>query len=167
MYVYLRHFFNLFLNILPPTKFFKLRRFCLRLAGISVAKGVSISGRGWIYGRGELIVGENSWLSPGVVIHTHLDAKVEIGSNCDIGPSVEFITGSHEISFKTRRAGKGMASSIKIGDGTWVGARSTIIGGVNVGAGCVIAAGSVVVCDIPENTLVAGIPARIKKTLAT
>ncbi len=50
-------------------------------------------GRGWIYGRGRLSIGNDTWLSPGVIFHTHLDAPIIIGSNCDIGPSVEFITG--------------------------------------------------------------------------
>ena len=130
-----------------------------------MAKNVSVCGRGWVYGRGTLSIGSNTWLSPGVLLYTHLDASIVIGSNCDIGPGVEFITGGHLLGSSSRRAGVGTAESIKINDGCWIGAGSKILGGVNIGKGAVVAAGSVVICDIPCNVLVAGIPAVIKKDL--
>ncbi len=52
-----------------------------------------------------------------------------------------------------------------INDGCWIGAGSRILGGVNVGAGSVVAAGSVVVRDVPASVLVAGVPAIFKKQL--
>jgi maltose O-acetyltransferase len=53
-----------------------------------------------------------------------------------------------------------------INDGCWIGAGSRILGGVNIGPGAVVAAGSIVTCDVPANVLVAGVPARVKKNLA-
>ncbi len=127
--------------------------------------GVSVCGRGWIYGRGRLHLADNTWLSPGVIFYTHVDAQIVIGKNCDIGPAVEFIPGSHIIGDNLRRAGIGIARPITVGDGCWIGAKSMILGGVNIGEGCVIAAGAVVTNDLPPNTLVAGVPARVKRRL--
>ena len=126
---------------------------------------VCFCGRGWIYGRGVVAIGADTWLSPGVEIHSHVEAPIKIGANCDIGPGVEFIPGSHVIGGPMRRAGGGTAQPITIGDGCWIGARSIILGGVSIGAGCVVAAGSVVTQSVSANTQVAGVPARVKRQL--
>jgi len=162
----IRHLINFLFWVLPPSRCFQFKRFCLKLAKVEIGKNVSMCGRGWVYGRGQLKIGSDTWLSPGVVFHTHLDAPIILGSNCDVGPSVEFITGSHSIGTASRRAGEGTASEIVINDGCWLGAGSRILGGVHIGSGSVVAAGSVVINDVPENVLVAGIPAVVKKALA-
>lgn len=161
----IRHFLNIILYYLPPTRLFKFRVILLRLAEINIAKNSAFCGRSWIYGRGKLIIKSNTWISPGAVIHTHISADIVIGERCDIGPSVEFITGSHVIGGGLRRAGAGTAKPIYVGCGTWIGAKSIILGGVNIGEGCIIAAGSVVTQNVPPNCLVAGVPARIKRQL--
>ena len=161
----IRHIINLFLWILPPSRLLGLRRWCLCIAKVNLAANVSFCGRGWVYGRGLLRVGKDTWISPGVVFHTHQQAAISIGCNCDVGPEVTFVTGGHLIGNAARRAGIGTAKSISIGNGCWIGAHSTILGGVSIGEGCVIAAGSVVIEDIPSNTLAAGVPAHIKRRL--
>lgn len=162
----LRHFINLLLWVLPPSRMFPFRRFCLRLAGIEVHHGVSFCGRGWVYGRGRVVLGHDTWLSPGVVFHSHLMAPIVIGASCDIAPGVTFVPGSHEPGGADRRAGVGVAQPIAVGDGTWIGANSVILAGVRIGRGCVVAAGSVVTRDVPDNTLAAGVPACVKRELA-
>ena len=112
-----------------------------------------------------MAIGVDTWLSPGVVIHSHVDAPIVIGERCDIGPGVEFIPGSHIIGASSRRAGMGTANPISIGNGCWLGAKSIILGGVSIGDGCIVAAGTVVTDSVPPNTLVAGIPARFKRQL--
>lgn len=162
----LRHFMNFLLCCLPPSRMFGFRNACLRLARVVLGQNVSVCGRGWIYGRGRLEIGDASWLSPGVIFYTHADVAITIGSRCDIGPAVEFVTGSHEIGDASRRAGKGTAAAIVIGDGCWIGAGARILGGVSIGNGAIVAAGAVVTRNVPANVLVAGVPARIKKELA-
>jgi maltose O-acetyltransferase len=136
------------------------------MARIDVGRNASVCGRGWVYGRGEVRIGAESWLSPGVVLHTHVDAPIVIGARCDIGPSVELVTGGHDIGTPSRRAGRGTAKPIVVHDGCWIGARCLILAGVTIGSGAVVAAGSVVTSDVPENVLVAGVPAAFKKSLA-
>ena len=55
-------------------------------------------------------------------------------------------------------------SSIKIGNHVWIGLGAIIFKGVTIGDGAAIAAGSIVLKDVPPNSLVAGVPAQIKKT---
>lgn len=162
----LRHLVNIVLRWLPPSHLFRLRAALLRLSGVDVAPGVAYCGHGWVYGRGKLSIGVDTWLSSGVVFHTHLDAPIAIGGQCDIGPDVRFIIGSHEPGDATRRAGKGVARPIRVGDGCWIGAGCYVLDGVTIGDGCVIAAGAVVVGNIPANTMAAGVPAVVKKSYA-
>ena len=63
------------------------------------------------------------------------------------------------------RAGAHLARPIRIESGAWIGARSTILPGVTVGHGAVVAAGAVVTRDVEPNTLVAGVPARVLRSL--
>ena len=161
----IRHLVNLLLWVLPPTRFFAFRLFCLKLAGINAQPGVSVCGRGWFYGRGTVTLGQGTWLSPGVEFHSHLQAAIILGDQCDIGPRVAFIPGGHALGHPARRAGEGYAKPIEVGNGCWLGAHSVILGGVHIGNGCVVAAGSVVTHDVPENTLVAGVPAVVKRHL--
>lgn len=161
----IRHFVNLFLWLLPPSRLFIFRKFVLKICSIELGTSVSICGHGWIYGRGDLKISDFTWVSPRVIFFTHVDAEISIGSNCVIGPGVEFITGSHIIGHHNRRAGIGCAKSIVVGNGVWIGAKSIILGGVTIGSGSIIAAGSLVRSDVPENSIVAGVPAVTKRIL--
>ncbi len=58
-----------------------------------------------------------------------------------------------------------MHAPVKIGDNVWVGARAVILPGVTIGNNVVVAAGSVVNRDVPDNVVVAGVPAVIKKRI--
>ena len=56
-----------------------------------------------------------------------------------------------------------LCGEVEVGEGTWVGAGTTVIQGIHIGKNCFIGAGSVVVKDIPDDCLCYGNPARIKK----
>ncbi|CAN1550895.1 WbbJ Acetyltransferase (isoleucine patch superfamily) [Burkholderiaceae bacterium] len=160
-----RHLINTLLFVLPPSRLFGLRHFLLTLVGVTLGNNVKYCGRAWIYGRGQLIIGDDTWLSPATNIYTHTDVTIRIGVRCDIGPGVELIPGSHVVGTSSRRSGTGTAKPITIGDGCWIGAHSLILGGVIIGDGCIVAAGAVVTKSMPPNSLVAGVPAKVKQAL--
>ena len=95
----------------------------------------------------------------------YIRANVTIGDRVNIGPFARLITDTHEIGSARRRAGKSIFPPIVVEDGAWIGAGATVLGGVTVGSGSIVAAGAVVTKDVPRNSVVAGIPARVVKSL--
>ncbi len=87
---------------------------------------------------------------------------IEIGDDVLIGQQVVIATLNHDPDPAKR--GNMRPAPVKIGNRVWIGAHATLLPGVTVGEGAVIAAGAVVTKDVPANTVVAGIPAKpIKK----
>ncbi|MDE7192107.1 MAG: sugar O-acetyltransferase, partial [Clostridia bacterium] len=58
-----------------------------------------------------------------------------------------------------------LPAPVKIGNNVWIGAHATILSGVTIGDNAIIAAGAVVTKDVPQNTVVAGVPAKIIKKI--
>ena len=81
-----------------------------------------------------------------------------------IGPNVSIITTGHALRPSERRAYID-AKPIVIEKSVWIAANVTIIGGVTIGENSVIAAGSVVTRDVPANSLAAGVPARVIRSI--
>lgn len=106
--------------------------------------------------HGPVEIGDNVFFNYNVEMRSH----TVIGNNVSIGPNTLIISDTHELGNEKKRAGKGIFKEIIIKDGCWIGANAMILGGVTVGTGSVIAAGSVVTRDVRPNTLVAGIPAK-------
>lgn len=96
---------------------------------------------------------------------SYLRANVTIGDRVNIGSFARFVTDSHQLGGTYRRAGKGSFPPIVVGDGAWIGVSVTILGGVTIGEGAVVAAGAVVTKDVPPHTLVGGVPAKIIREL--
>lgn len=88
-----------------------------------------------------------------------------IADDVMIGPNVSLITSGHPVEPAQRRNGV-IARPITIERNVWIAAGATIIGGVTVGENSVVAAGSVVTRDVAPNTLVAGNPARVVRSIA-
>ncbi|MBA4384698.1 MAG: transferase [Anaerolinea sp.] len=160
-----RYLINLQFTCLPVFKFYKAKIGWLANAGIKVGKDAKVNGHTLFYGDGNLEIGKETWVGPGCRFYTNSEAPIILGAHCDIAPEVSFITGSHEIGNEARRAGIGTAKEIVIEDGCWIGARVTILGGSHIGKSSIIAAGALVNEDIPENSLAAGVPARVIKKL--
>lgn len=151
-------------SILPDTRLYRFKAFLLRLRGFQIGGNVMVVSSVKIKLK-HLSVGDNTFIGHETLI-TGGDALVQIGRNVDIAPRCAIITGTHEIGDSTHRAGKGKSLNIIIGDGTWIGAHSTILGGVCIGQGCIIAAGSLVCENIDHNCLVAGVPAKVIRKLS-
>jgi maltose O-acetyltransferase len=161
---FLRDFVNFALLFLPVSKCFPLKRFLLRLMGVEVGKDVKVNGHTWFYGRGKVRIGDRTWIGPGCKFHSTYGTLIDVGADCDVAPSVMFVTGTHKIGTSERRAGEGYAQDITISNGCWLGTRVTVLGNVTIGPGSFIAAGSLVNSDVPVSCLAAGVPAKIKKT---
>ncbi len=153
----------------PPYAGSRLRAAALRLAGFHIGPGVVFWGAPTITGDGDLYsrlhVGRECWFNAGCFLN--LGAAIRIGDRVSIGHQAMFLTDTHQLGDATRRAGPLRAAPITIGDGAWLGARCTILPGVNIGAGAIVAAGAVVTRDAPANTLVGGIPAVVLRSLDT
>lgn len=103
-------------------------------------------------------IGENFYSNHNLVI---LDcAKVKFGDNVFIGPNCGFYTAEHPLDSETRNKGLEYAKPINVGNNVWIGGGVHVVAGVTIGNNVVIAAGAVVTKDIPDNSLVAGVPAR-------
>ncbi len=91
--------------------------------------------------------------------------EVFIGNNVMIGPNTLISTVNHPMTPMGRRKHLGITKPIHIGDDVWIGGNVTILPGVHIGNNVIVAAGAVVTKDIPDNTLVGGVPAKPIRTL--
>ncbi len=114
------------------------------------------------HGHG-VIMGEHVFMNVNCII---LDSgMVRIGNHCQIGPDCQFCTPHHPMDYALRRQPVETTLPITIGDDCWLGAGVIICPGVTIGPRSVIAAGSVVIRDIPADSLAAGNPAVVKRRL--
>jgi len=158
------YFVKLAFRMFPETSLTHVKLKMLRWAGVDVSGKAGICSSINILGCGELRIGQDTWLGHECLLVA--SASIKIGARCDLAPQVTLITGSHELGNSARRAGKGISLPIAIGDGCWIGARSTILGGAVIGSGSIVAAGSLVrPGEYPPDSLLAGVPAMVKKSL--
>lgn len=106
------------------------------------------------------------------VISTGTDSKLRIGSYCSIAPEVSFVLhDNHPLDlfstfpFKYFLIDESIVEAqtkgdIVIDDDVWIGYRATVLDGVHIGQGAVIAAGAVVTKDVSPYSIVGGVPAR-------
>ena len=92
-------------------------------------------------------------------------ARVTIGENVFIGPSVSLLCPIHPLCYKDRNTALERSRPITIKDNCWIAGNVTICAGVTIGEGCVIGAGSVVTRDIPPNSFAVGVPCRVLRQI--
>ena len=90
---------------------------------------------------------------------------IRFGDDVLVGPGCTFVTVNHAIDPDRRLAGVMQCKPITVGNNVWFGAEVTVCPGVTIGDNCVIGAGSVVTKDIPANTVAAGNPCKVIRTL--
>lgn len=112
---------------------------------IYCSDNVCINAGSMLVAFADIKIGRNSTLSYRSLLTTNANSNAPYNELCKIYPPIH--------------------KEIVIGDNVWIGANAVILPGVKIGNGVVVAAGSVVNCDIPDNVMVAGVPAKIKKQL--
>jgi len=118
-------------------------------------------------------IGKDAFINPNVIIVDDRFAtavKIQIGNRVAIAPGVIFISSSspNNSLLKDNDYVKNnlvKTESIIIDDDAWIGARAVIMPGVKIGKKSIIGAGAVVTKDVPDETIVAGVPARIIRKL--
>lgn len=112
------------------------------------------------YGK-NIKVGKRVFINSGCCFQDQ--GGIEIGDDALIGQQVVIATVNHDLDPEKR--GNMSPAPVKIGNRVWIGAHATVLPGVTVGEGAVIAAGAVVTKDVPANTVVAGVPAKVIKKI--
>ena len=128
-------------------------------------------------------LGEDSWIEPPfrcdygtqISIGDHffanydcifLDvAPITIGNQVMFGPRVCLYTAGHPLDAATRNTGLEFGKPIAIGDDVWLWGNVVVLPGVTIGAGTVVAAGSVVRRDLPPHVLAAGNPCQVLRPI--
>lgn len=104
-------------------------------------------------------IGENFFANHNLVI---LDGgKVTFGDNVFIAPNCGFYTAGHPIDAERRNQGLEYAYPITVGNDVWIGGGVQVMPGVTIGNNVVIGGGSVVVRDIPDNSVAVGNPCKV------
>lgn len=91
--------------------------------------------------------------------------RITFGDDVLVGPDCTFVTAVHPVDPARRLAGYMTYKPISVGSNVWFGAGVLVCPGVTIGDNCVIGAGSVVVRDIPANSVAAGNPCRILRSV--
>lgn len=132
-----------------------VRNFFLRAIGVDIKYGSGID-RGFDFMfRGPIIsIGRNTRI--GIKNHFWNYGPIYIGSCCMFAADVVLTNGGHN-----RDTFEPFSGPILIHDGCWIGARVTIVGPLTIGKNSIVAAGAVVINDVPEGSVVAGVPARV------
>lgn len=112
------------------------------------------------YGK-NITVGDNVFINSDCCFQDH--GGIFIDDGAFIGHQTVIATLNHHPD-PSKRADM-FAKPVKIGKNVWIGAHATILPGVTIGDGAIVAAGAVVSKDVPENTVVGGVPAKVIKNV--
>lgn len=139
----------------------ELRKLFSKLIGQTVDQGFSLFPPFYTdYGL-NIRIGKNVFINSGCCFQDQ--GGIEIGDNVLIGQQVVIATINHD--FNPSKRANMFPAPVKIGNSVWIGAHATILSGVTVGDNAIIAAGAVVTKDVPQNVVVAGVPAKIIKKI--
>ena len=116
-----------------------------------VASGVRIQYTTSVRVGNDVVISRGCWLGgPNI----HIDDEVMLA------PYVVVVAANHTTSGESYRFGPSRFAPIRIGRGTWVCTHAVVTSGVTIGRGALVAAGAVVTSDVPDYSIVGGVPAR-------
>lgn len=139
----------------------ELRALMSRLVGYKVDDGFRLFPPVYTDFGKNIKIGKDVFVNSGCCFQDQ--GGVTLGDGCLVGHNVVFATLDHDKSPSKR--GDMTAAPIVVGKDVWIGAHATILKGVTIGDGAIVAAGAVVTRDVPPNTIAAGVPARVVKTI--
>lgn len=142
--------------VISQIPFHGFRMWAYRRLGLKIGAGSAILMSTHMHEAASITIGESTIINQ----HCYLDGRggLQIGNNVNISAHVLLVAGTHDI--QDGQNFSGTCSPIKVEDYAWLCTRSTILSGVTVGKGAVVAAGAVVTKSVPPHTIVAGVPAR-------
>lgn len=109
-------------------------------------------------------IGRNIATNNGIMICSA--GRIDIGDDCLIGQDVVIIDhDAHGINPSERRTSIGNIRPISIGNNVWIGSKVVILPGARIGDNCIVGAGSIVKGNFPDNSIIAGNPAKVVKTI--
>lgn len=139
----------------------ELRALMSRLVGYRVDDGFRLFPPVYTDFGKNIKIGKDVFVNSGCCFQDQ--GGVTLGDGCLVGHNVVFATLDHDK--RPGRRGDMTAAPIVVGKDVWIGAHATILKGVTIGDGAIVAAGAVVTRDVPPNTIAAGVPARVVKTI--
>lgn len=115
---------------------------------------------GKVYVSPDLIAHEYAYIGPG----TYIPPKVTIGKYTMLAPNVSILGGDHIFTNPNKPiifSGRPEMPNTHIGEDVWIGANASIMAGINIGNGAIIAANAVVTKDVPSYSIFGGNPAKL------
>jgi len=146
-------FYNSFVTYLPGHA---LRCAILRIWGASVGSGVAVGRGTTVLGIHALTIGSRTKVGRRCLLDAR--GRLELGTDVEISDDVQFITAHHDPQSDTFEA---LSGPIVVADHVWIASRATVLEGVAIGRGAVVAAESLVRLSVEPLAIVAGIPAKV------
>lgn len=140
---------------------------CDEPVGIRLADDVSLGDRCALRCKdGRIDLGAGVGLGAEASVYAVAGNRIDIGHEVMIGPKAylggsQYHTQRHDLPIA--RQGHDPRGGVNVGPGAWIGAAAIILDGVRIGAHAIVAAGAVVTRDVPDYTVVAGVPARVMR----
>lgn len=159
------HFVLLLTNWLPDNvAFLRLRGALARLFLGGCGRDLRL-GRGiTFYNPANIRIGHNVYIAHGNWFSA--GAEIVIGDEVIFGPGSVVTSSNHTLLNGSFRYGPPAKSPISIGRGSWIAAHCTITAGTRIGSSCLIAANSVAQGEVPDGTMLGGVPGRVVKSIA-
>jgi len=122
-------------------------------------KNFTVAKRVQLKSTHRLTIGDNVYFATGVWLNAMGGMTIE--DEVVMGPYVVISTGIHAFKYNSVRFGGTKMEPVTIGRGTWLAAHTIVRAGVKIGSGVLVAGNAAVTKDVPDNVIVAGVPAKV------